>query len=90
MDPQPLEQPLAEELRQLTNPKQWLMALHLTCTYLAAKNVDKVGHGPSLCVAILLPDPRHANSICTSLEQQRLQNRPAPSPALCGTSLKWQ
>lgn len=42
MDPEPLEQPLAEELRQLTNPKQWLMALHLTCTYLAAKNIDKV------------------------------------------------
>ena len=42
VDPEPLEQPLAEELRQLTNPKQWLMALHLTCTYLAAKNIDKV------------------------------------------------
>lgn len=42
VDPRPLEQPLAEELRSLTNPKQWLMALHLTCTYLAAKNVDKV------------------------------------------------
>ncbi|CAK0785963.1 hypothetical protein CVIRNUC_009176 [Coccomyxa viridis] len=40
--PDPLERPLAEELRQLTHPKQWLMALHLTCTYLAAKNVDKV------------------------------------------------
>ncbi len=46
MDPEPLEQPLAEELRQLTNPKQWLMALHLTCTYLAAKNVDKVRGTP--------------------------------------------
>ena len=26
----------------LTNPKQSLMALHLACTYLAAKNIDKV------------------------------------------------
>ena len=40
--PDPLERALAEELRALTHPKQWLMALHLTCTYLAAKNVDKV------------------------------------------------
>ena len=51
VDPEPLEQPLAEELRQLTNPKQWLMALHLTCTYLAAKNVDKVGRRPK-CTCI--------------------------------------
>lgn len=61
VDPEPLEQPLAEELRQLTNPKQWLMALHLTCTYLAAKNVDKVGQHPApCCIATLLLDPRHA------------------------------
>ena len=46
--PDPLERPLAEELRQLTHPKQWLMALHLTCTYLAAKNVDKVPCLPAL------------------------------------------
>ena len=37
----PLGRPLAAELHALTNPKQWLMALHLTCTYLAAKNIDK-------------------------------------------------
>ena len=46
--PDPLERALAEELRQLTHPKQWLMALHLTCTYLAAKNVDKVPCLPAL------------------------------------------
>ena len=54
VDPEPLEQPLAEELRQLTNPKQWLMAVHLTCTYLAAKNIDKVGQplsGPQAACA---------------------------------------
>ena len=45
--PDPLERALAEELRQLTHPKQWLMALHLTCTYLAAKNVDKVPCPPA-------------------------------------------
>lgn len=52
VDPEPLEQPLAEELRQLTNPKQWLMALHLTCTYLAAKNIDKVSVWISLLLQI--------------------------------------
>lgn len=45
MDPEPLARPLAQELRSLTNPKQWLMALHLCCNYLAAKNIDKV-HSP--------------------------------------------
>lgn len=43
MDAEPLNRPLASQLRTLTNPKQWLMALHLTCTYLATKNIDKVG-----------------------------------------------
>ncbi len=42
IDPEPLPRPLAQELRSLTNPKQWLMALHLCCNYLAAKNIDKV------------------------------------------------
>ncbi|CAL8466086.1 g5622 [Coccomyxa elongata] len=42
IDPEPLARPLAQELRSLTNPKQWLMALHLCCNYLAAKNIDKV------------------------------------------------
>ena len=51
--PDPLEHALAEELRQLTHPKQWLMALHLTCTYLAAKNVDKVPASQPLCPACL-------------------------------------
>lgn len=41
-DPEPLKQPLAQQLRSLTNAKQWLMALHLCCNYLAAKVVDKV------------------------------------------------
>ncbi len=62
MDPEPLEQPIAEELRQLTNPKQWLMALHLTCTYLAVKNVDKV-NSPSPC-----------HSVCMQMQVQHLAN----------------
>lgn len=33
--------PCAAKLRMLTNAKQSLMALHLACTYLAAKNIDK-------------------------------------------------
>lgn len=42
MDPEPTAEPLAQQLRSLTNAKQWLMALHLCCNYLAAKNIDKV------------------------------------------------
>lgn len=46
IDPEPVAPPLAQELRSLTNPKQWLMALHLCCNYLAAKNIDKVRRLP--------------------------------------------
>ena len=42
MDSEPTAEPLAQQLRMLTNAKQWLMALHLCCNYLAAKNIDKV------------------------------------------------
>ena len=47
----PLEVALASELHSLTNPKQWLMALHLTCTYLAAKNIDKARAFRICCAA---------------------------------------
>ncbi len=52
----------AAKLRMLTNAKQALMALHLACTYLAAKNIDKVRRPCLRQIASLVmkPAPAHA------------------------------
>jgi hypothetical protein len=64
-DAETLKQALAMQLHTMLKPKQWLMAIHLTCTYIATKNIEKVWLGLAwLCMWATTPpcylgrDPR--------------------------------